>query len=157
MFPKNGLIGSVYLHVENISSDPAKIAPVTYITIGGEERQGSDIMISPGEVKWVEAKFGIQNSARVAIFNLPQSNLWITGISVNSTARPGVFWPWDESATVRWHVRGTPSNSIYAFAFDFPHLLDHWRTTVPRSLPMRRVISDSSGIVFIEMAYPQSQ
>ena len=124
---------------------------MSYATSTGKMHDIPNLQVDTGEPKWIKVSTG--SEARTAIFEMQPSALWVTGISVNAPPRPGVNWPWDAAASLAWHIRGTSGKDIRGQKFLLKSLLNHWRTTLPPTLPVRGVVSDDSGIVFIETNY----
>jgi hypothetical protein len=146
-------IGVIHLLVENTGNDAVTIGSVRYIDDRQQEHPAQDVTVAPGSREWIAIEIDPSAHARTIIMKLPASELWINGIAVNESPRSGVNWPWDSGALVQWHMRDTPRENVVGLAFTVPALFRAWKSQSPGDLPLSRVLSDESGLVFIGTDY----
>jgi hypothetical protein len=146
---------ALHFRIENDGSLPVTLAPVVAISQNRQGRRLRDITVAPGS-QWVTVEVGLDNPAKALIVTLPEGPVWITGISTDVPPRPGVNWPWDGRALVQWHVRGAPRDALVGLPFIVPELFRFWKAPGYDMIPFDgggKVISDESGLVFIQTDY----
>ena len=149
-------IHTLHVKVANQSASAITIAPVSYITDRREERRMPDITVPAGADGWIAIEIDKAAPARAVLLNLPVSALWIGGIAVNAPPRPGIHWPWDSGAMVRWSRRNVQETPL-GLEFSAAALFRYWGTLGDSRIPLARgaqIVSDESGIVFVATAVP---